>query len=203
MHEKIIQLLMCANKDNPSIEERVETFNLISTALYHYLGIHHPVLNVQLIPSVLVEANDYNPNVVAPPEYRLLTRSIESDGLTLPIVVGQDPDGKYEIIDGFHRTRIIKEDENISASTRGYVPVVLLDKELEQRMSSTVRHNMARGEHQVTLTAELIRRLKNSSWKDEEIAKELGMDLDEVLRMKQVTGLAELFKNDLFSMAWE
>ncbi|MFH0263841.1 IbrB-like domain-containing protein [Vibrio barjaei] len=168
------------------------------------MGLTHPALNVRLVESHLVQDNDYNPNTVAPPEYRLLKHSIRSDGVTMPVVVGKhSDDGRYVVIDGAHRTRLIKTEPDINASLANYVPVVVLNKTFEERMSSSIRHNMARGEHQVELTASLVIKLKEMDWTDEKIGRELGMDKDEVLRMQQITGLAEAFKDRDFSKAWE
>ncbi|GLR76753.1 IbrB-like domain-containing protein [Aliivibrio sifiae] len=189
--------------ETSNIEEKVIIYNDISSRLYHFLGFPHPVLNVQLMPLNNIKANDYNPNVVARPEYKLLKHSIISDGLTLPIVVGKNVNNESIIIDGFHRTKIIKETAEIKSSLHYYIPTVSLDKKYEDRIASTVRHNAARGIHQVELTSELIRKLKDFNWEDEIIAKEIGMDMDEILRLKQITGLAEIFSINEFSNAWE
>lgn len=190
--------------DELTIKERVAIFNLMSDLSSKIVGFPHPALNVKLVESHLVQDNDYNPNNVAPPEYRLLKHSIKSDGVTMPVVVGEhSDDGGYVVIDGAHRTRLIKTESDINASLANYVPVVVLNKTCEERMSSSIRHNMARGEHQVELTASLVIKLREMDWSDERIGRELGMDKDEVLRMQQITGLAEAFKDRSFSKAWE
>ncbi|GAB7225129.1 ParB/RepB/Spo0J family partition protein [Vibrio owensii] len=190
--------------DELTIKERVAIFNLLSDLSSKIVGFTHPALNVKLVESHLVQDNDYNPNNVAPPEYRLLKHSIKSDGVTMPIVVGEhSDDGRYVVIDGAHRTRLIKTESDINVSLANYVPVVVLNKTCEERMSSSIRHNMARGEHQVELTANLVIKLREMDWSDEKIGRELGMDKDEVLRMQQITGLAEAFKDRSFSKAWE
>ncbi|AUI89012.1 chromosome partitioning protein ParB (plasmid) [Vibrio azureus] len=187
-----------------SFKERVGIFNLISDLSSKLVGLSHPALNVRLVEAESIQDNDYNPNSVALPEYRLLKHSIRSDGLTMPVVVGKSPHNSgYVVIDGAHRTRIIKTESDINQSLANYIPVVVLDKGNEERMSSSIRHNMARGEHQVELTANLVMRLRQSEWTDEKIGQELGMDKDEVLRMQQITGLAEAFKDQNFSEAWE
>lgn len=184
--------------------QRVQLFNAITTLAAAIAPFQHPVLNVKLVSSSLVKDNDYNPNSVAPPEFRLLRFSIEKDGMTMPVVVAKEPNkDTYTIIDGYHRSKLIKTNLDIKSSLGGYIPVVILDKSIDDRMSSSIRHNMARGSHQVELTAQLIMKLRSMDWDNDQIGKELGMDSDEVLRMQQITGLAEAFKDQKFSSAWE
>lgn len=187
-------------------DEKVDVFNQITQELYVWLGINHPSLNVQLVKANKVIGNDYNPNSVAPPEMKLLKLSISKDGVTMPIVVCDTPDNKkypYTVVDGFHRTTVIQQDKKINESLHGYVPVSRLNKKMEDRITSTVRHNMARGTHQVELSAKLVTMLKKHNWTNARIGIELGMDADEVLRLKQITGLAEAFKDQDFSKSWE
>ncbi|KIF52728.1 IbrB-like domain-containing protein [Vibrio owensii] len=192
------------NVKKASLTERVSLFNLLSECAEKIVPFTHPVLSVRLVEHQKVVDNDYNPNKVAPPEFKLLRHSILKDGLTMPVVTGRQRDcDDLVIIDGYHRSRLIKHDEHIRASLGGYMPVVVLDKSLDERMSSSVRHNMARGAHQVELTAQLVMKLKCLDWSNDDIGRELGMDSDEVLRMQQVTGLAAAFKDDSFSSAWE
>ncbi len=187
-----------------SFDEKVRIYNEISRELYEFLGVEHPVLNVNLVPAKQVKGNDYNPNKVAPPEMQLLTLSIRKDGLTMPIVVGSEKAGnQWVVIAGFHRTAVCTAHKDIMASLNGYLPVTQLDKSLEDRMTSTVRHNMARGTHQVELSARLVALLKKHNWSNERIGTELGMDPDEVLRLRQISGLAEAFANEEFSKSWE
>ena len=134
---------------------------------------------------------------------RLLELSIRKDGLTMPIVAADDPEGGMVVVDGFHRTTVVKHCADVRASTGGYLPVVRLNKTIEDRITATVRHNIARGSHQVELTAKLVTALKKHNWTNERIGKELGMDPDEVLRLKQITGLAEAFSHQEFSKAWQ
>jgi len=185
------------------IAERVAEYNRLVNEAADLLGISHPCLRPQLVPAESIVGNDYNPNKVAPPEMRLLRLSIEKDGLTMPVVVCRKDDGGYVVVDGFHRTTTIKTVPKISESLHGYIPVSMLDKPLEDRITATVRHNMARGSHQVELSASLITMLTKHHWSDARIGKELGMDPDEVLRLKQVKGLAEAFRDKEFSKAWE
>lgn len=185
--------------------ERIALYNQLSSLASEVVNIDHPCLNVQLVPSDQVIDNEYNPNHVAPPEYKLLQQSIHKDGLTMPVVVGEDktnPDN-YVIIDGYHRSKLMKQNLTLISSLHGHIPVVRLDKKVEERMASSVRHNLARGSHQVELTAQLVIKLKALKLTDDDISRELGMDKDEVLRMQQVTGLAEAFKEHQFSTAWE
>lgn len=200
--EKIAELL--APHASASLAERVAIFNTISAALREFIGLPHPVLGVKLVPAGEVIGNEYNPNKVASPEMRLLELSIRKDGFTMPVVVAWDDEaGKWVVVDGFHRTTKAQHCAEIRESLGGYLPVVELDKPIEDRMTATVRHNMARGSHQVELSAKLVAALKKHDWTDERIAQELGMDPDEVLRLKQITGLAEAFADREFSKAWE
>jgi len=184
-------------------KERIEAYNAISRMAYRMLGIEHPCLCVQLVPEDKVHGNDYNPNKVAPPEMRLLELSIRKDGITMPVVAARE-EGKEDmvVVDGFHRTTVIKHKKDVRESLRGHVPVVELNKAIEDRITSTVRHNIARGTHQVELSAKLVTMLKKHNWSNARIGKELGMDPDEVLRLKQITGLAEAFANEEFSKSW-
>ena len=186
-------------------DEKVKVFNEITQELYDWLGINCPCCNTQLVPAGDVQGNDYNPNHVAPPEMRLLKLSMAKDGITMPVVVCDTPENKeypYTVVDGFHRTTVIQHDRAINATMHGYVPVSRLNKSLEDRITATVRHNMARGTHQVELSAKLVTLLKKHNWTNARIGMELGMEPDEVLRLKQITGLAEAFRNEEFSKSW-
>lgn len=151
-----------------------------------------------------MEANTYNPNAVAPPEMKLLYDSIKADGCTMPIVCyyAKEED-KYIIVDGFHRYRVMKEHKDIYEREHGLLPVSVIDKPLDQRMASTIRHNRARGTHDVNLMSNIIRELQELGRSDAWICKHLGMDKDEVLRLKQITGLAALFRDVNFGQAWK
>lgn len=164
-----------------------------------------PVDLVLWVSAETVEANGYNPNTVAPPEMRLLERSIVSDGYTMPVVTWQDGE-RRETVDGFHRGEVGRRSHAVRARTGGYLPVTTVNLErvdLGDRMASTIRHNRARGRHGVGAMSAIVMDLTRRRWSDEKIAVELGMDPDEVLRMKQVTGLAEAFSDREFSEAWE
>jgi len=199
----MIRQFLEQNKNVP-FEEKVRIYNEISQQLYDFLQLDHPALNVQLVPVDRVKGNDYNPNKVAPPEMRLLELSIRKDGLTMPIVVASEKkDDNWVVVDGFHRTHVCKNTPDIRKGLEGYIPVTRLNKTIENRVASTVRHNMARGTHQVELSAKLVAFLKRNDWSNQRIGEELGMDPDEVLRLKQITGLAEAFQNKEFSRSWE
>ncbi len=160
--------------------------------------IEFPVLNVKMVDIDKVVANDYNPNKVAPPEMALLRHSIEEDGYTQPIVTYYDKkNDKYIVVDGFHRYRCAKEYFHLKQ-----IPIVTIDKDLENRMASTIRHNRARGTHQIVDMSHIVRDLTQRGWSDREISKHLGMDLDEIIRLKQITGLKEMFANHVFSRSW-
>lgn len=166
-------------------------------------GYQSPVYNVKRVPISKVRANDYNPNSVAPPEMKLLEISIWEDGYTQPVVVVYDSDNdEYVVVDGFHRFLTLKNSDRIRDRERGMLPVVVLDKEMSDRMASTIRHNRARGSHNVelmsTIVAELVEMGKGDAW----ICKHIGMSADELLRLKQITGVAALFKNTDFSNSW-
>lgn len=163
-----------------------------------------PVYNVLSIPVDKIQANAYNPNSVASPEMKLLYESILNDGYTMPIVCYYLPEiDKYEIVDGFHRYTIIKKHKDIFDREEGRLPVVVIDKDITNRMASTIRHNRARGSHSVDLMSNIVAELLEMGKSDKWIAKHLGMDADELLRLKQITGLASLFKDKEFSKSWE
>lgn len=189
-----------------SFEDRINAINEIRKILCIYSPFNlEPVDCVQWVKSEQVTANDYNPNSVAPPEMKLLQHSIQQDGYTQPIVTvfGEN---EYTVVDGFHRNRVGKECEDIKIRTKGYLPIVKIKPDREgrtDRIAATIRHNRARGKHQISAMSEIVIELSRRNWSDEKIAKELGMDADEVLRLKQITGLAEMFADQEFSEAWE
>lgn len=188
------------------LDERVEAINELRAELREYSPFKsEPVDCVRWVKSPLVMANDYNPNSVAPTEMKLLEHSITEDGYTQPIVSWMN-DGKYEVIDGFHRHRVGKESPVIQARVKGYLPLVVVNESrlnLGDRMASTIRHNRARGKHKVEAMSDIVVELKRRFWSDEKIGKELGMEPDEVLRLTQVTGLTDMFADAEFSEAWE
>lgn len=203
MNERIKALL--EEVDKMGIDEKVSAINEIKEQLKKISPFQNePVDCVQWVKSEKVIANDYNPNTVAPPEMELLHTSIQEDGYTQPIVVYQH-DGIYEVVDGFHRNRVGKECADIHERVHGYLPVTIINDDRHEkadRIASTIRHNRARGKHRVDAMSNIVLDLKRRNWNNEKIAKELGMDADEVLRLSQVTGLAEMFKDREFSQAW-
>lgn len=163
-----------------------------------------PVYNVKAIPIEKIQANAYNPNHVAPPEMNLLYKSILEDGYTMPIVCYYlKEEDKYEIVDGFHRYRTMLEHKDIYERENGCLPVVVIDKDLSNRMASTIRHNRARGTHSIELMTNIVADLVESGMSDAWIMKNIGMDAEELLRLKQISGLAALFKDKDFSKGWE
>lgn len=163
-----------------------------------------PVYNVISVPIEKVRANEYNPNSVAPPEMKLLYESIKEDGYTMPIVCYYHAeDDMYEIVDGFHRYTIMLKYKDIYEREHGCVPVSVIDKPIGDRMASTIRHNRARGSHDVDLMSNIVAELHEMGKTDKWISKQLGMDLDEIIRLKQITGIAALFKDNEFSKSWE
>lgn len=163
-----------------------------------------PVYDVKRIPLEKVQANTYNPNHVAPPEMKLLYDSIKEDGYTMPIVCYYlENEDKYEIVDGYHRYTVMQTHKDIYDREGGCLPVVVIDKDISNRMASTVRHNRARGNHDIDLMVNIVKELHESGMSDAWILKHLGMDSEELLRLKQISGLASLFKDKDFSNSWE
>jgi ParB-like chromosome segregation protein Spo0J len=159
-----------------------------------------PVYNVLAVPVDKIQANSYNPNSVAKPEMDLLEISIWEDGYTMPVVCYYLPDqDKYEIVDGFHRYTILKTSQRIFEREKGLLPVVVIDKPISDRMASTIRHNRARGTHSIELMVNIVAELVQSGMSDAWILKHIGMDKDELLRLKQISGLASLFASREFS----
>lgn len=189
-----------------SIDDRMEALNQIREILHGVSPMKdEPVDFVRWVKNSTVYANDYNPNTVAPPEMELLAHSIMTDGYTQPIVTFPTDKGR-EVVDGFHRNRVGKEHADVSARVAGYLPVVSIKSSqagLNDRIAATIRHNRARGKHRVEAMSDIVVELKKRNWSDQRIAKELGMDADEVLRLTQITGLADLFTGQDFSAAWE
>ena len=162
-----------------------------------------PVYNVISVPVEKVVPNTYNPNSVAPPEMKLLYESIKNDGYTMPIVCYHNKaEDQYVIVDGFHRYRIMLEHQDIYDREKGMLPVSVINKPMDQRIASTIRHNRARGSQDVDLMGNIVKELHELGRSDAWISKHLGMDRDEILRLKQITGLAALFKDVKFGQAW-
>lgn len=206
MNTRIVELLLEVKKEFEGIkdiDEKVKMLNLIRTNIADISPFEEPVDCVRWIPTDKVKANEYNPNRVAPTEMKLLHTSIKLDGYTQPIVAYKLDNGEYEVVDGFHRNRVGKEYKDINKRIHGYLPLVILDKPLDERIGSTIRHNRARGTHQIRSMSEIVIDLAKAGWTDEEICKKIGMELDEVIKLKQITGLKEAFQNHEFSKSWE
>lgn len=203
MKNKILELI--PNYENMSIDEKIDAINEIKIALHEISPMkNEPVDCVLWVKNEIVKANDYNPNSVAPPEMELLKQSILEDGYTQPIVSFKE-ENHITVIDGFHRNRVGKEVDDVKKRVFGRLPVVNINQWKQgrsDRMASTIRHNRARGSHNIelmsTIVTELVEMGKGDAW----ICKHVGMTKDELLRMKQITGLASLFQNKSFSNAW-
>lgn len=188
------------------VSQRIHALNTIRRLLHECSPMkNEPVDFVQWVPASSVYANDYNPNSVAPPEMELLAHSILTDGYTQPIVTLPTDKGR-EVVDGFHRNRVGKENKEVAARVNYYLPVVSINTSqagLNDRIAATIRHNRARGKHSVDAMSDIVIELKRRNWSDTRIGKELGMDPDEILRLTQITGLSEVFAGQEFSEAWE
>ena len=175
---------------------------MFKSPFYH--GKTYELIKENGVPVEKIKPNTYNPNAVAPPEMKLLYDSIKADGYTMPIVCYYDKDEDlYIIVDGFHRYRIMLENQDIYDREQGMLPVSVINKSLDQRMASTIRHNRARGNHDVDLMSNIVKELHELGRSDAWISRHLGMDKDEILRLKQITGLAALFKDVNFGQAWQ
>lgn len=188
------------------LQQKVMAINEIRTMLHECSPFkREPIDLVLWVPFDTVAGNDYNPNTVAPPEMKLLETSIQEDGYTQPIVSFKNGDA-FEVVDGFHRNRVGKESPIISERIQGYLPVTVINSgrgDRGDRIAATIRHNRARGKHQVQRMSEIVVELKRRNWSDSKIAQNLGMDEDEILRLCQVTGMRELFADADFSKSWD
>lgn len=187
-------------------KEQVWLQNMIKTVLHENSPFkEEPVDCVLWVPIEQVETNDYNPNAVAPPEMKLLEHSIKMDGYTQPIVTSAEG-GRYIVVDGAHRMRVGKESSSVGKRIKGYLPITQVrqsQSDVKNRMAATIRHNRARGVHGVEPMVDIVVNLMRQGWEDDEVAREIGMDADEVLRYKQHAGLPDLFKDSQYSKAWE
>lgn len=195
-------------KEDSELSEWIDELNYIRSKLHELSPFKaEPVDFVRWEKNTRIVSNDYNPNKVAPPEMKLLELSIVNDGYTQPVVAwSHEDEDAIEVIDGFHRTRVAKESKSVNKRIHGYIPIVDIRTEQSSkndRMASTIRHNRARGKHQVDAMSSIVIELKNRNWRNERIARELGMDEEEVLRLCQISGLEDLFTDNDFSKAWE
>ncbi|HAX9857845.1 TPA: ParB N-terminal domain-containing protein [Escherichia coli] len=186
-------------------EEKIRVLNHLRQVLHELSPFkQEPVDCVLWVRAEEVEANDYNPNVMAPSERKLLQRSLDEDGFTQPVVVSEEA-GKYVVVDGYHRQLLGRERESKGKEIKGWLPVACIRAERKghaSRIAATIRHNRARGKHQITPMSDIVRDLSRQGWTDDRIGLELGMERDEVLRLKQISGLTELFEGEMFSPAW-
>ena len=190
-----------------TFEDKIDAINQFREVLHVESPFNdQPVDCVLWVKEAQVLPNDYNPNNMAPQEKRLLTKSLEADGFTQPIVVIEKTQDNFEIVDGFHRHLLSQSKSALKKRFHGYLPITRLENQssttLPSRMAATIRHNRARGRHQINAMSEIVRELSQLGWSDEKMGQELGMDADEILRLKQINGLCELFGNRQFSQAW-
>lgn len=193
--------------EGASLPEMVDFLNKARGMLHQVSPFkNEPIDFVKWVITDQVHANDYNPNSVAPPEMILLEHSIEHDGYTQPVVAWPDSDSTFEVVDGFHRTTVAKRSDMVRTRLQGYMPLVTIQNDnadRNDRIAATIRHNRARGKHNVNSMSDIVIELKKRNWSDDRVARELGMDADEVLRLCQVSGLAEVFADEEFSKSWD
>lgn len=203
--ENLAKLIVQYFSQCDSDDEKVAALNHLRQILHELSPFaREPVDLVLWVKADDVVANDYNPNVMAPVEKKLLQRSLQEDGFTQPVVVSEDK-GMYLVVDGFHRQLLGKRESGAGKRLKGWLPVSCINPDRKgqaERIASTIRHNRARGKHQITPMSDIVRDLSQLGWADERIGQELGMDRDEVLRLKQISGLTELFEEEDFSPAW-
>lgn len=204
--KELVSLLQDQISTAKSIEDKIEMLNYARAELHEVSPLkHHPVDFVRWEKSDNVEVNEYNPNAVAPPEMQLLYESILNDGYTMPIVSFKQ-EQHFKIVDGFHRRETERRNKDISESTLGYIPLSTIrntQADTSNRMASTIRHNRARGSHNIELMSQIVSELVEMGKGDAWICKHVGMSVDELLRLKQITGLASLFQNKSFSDSWD
>lgn len=197
--QQMLQLL-CSLNDQDKSESLAYIRNALGSVSPYKV---HPIDIVRWIHIDRVTPNDYNPNSVASVEMNLLYVSISHDGYTQPIVaIYDDKTDKYVIVDGFHRYFTMKSNKDIYDTTGGFLPIVVIDKPINDRMASTVRHNRARGSHSVAGMGNLVFNMLDNGWSEEDICKEVGMDSEEIIRLKHVTGFSKLFADVEYKKAW-
>lgn len=200
---KQILWLITQKLENQDAQNKIDILNEIKNEINKLSPQTEPVDNVQWIDINLVDSNSYNPNSVASQEMQLLYESIKTDGYTMPVVLFDMGNGRYEIIDGYHRCTVLKLHKDLQERTNNRIPAVILKKSLDERMGSTIRHNRARGSHSIRSMSDITLELVRVGWSDEKICEKLGMEMEEVIRLKQISGLKEAFANHEFSKSWE
>lgn len=187
-------------------EDKVEALELIRGVIHHQFSPlnSQPVDYVRWVEVDKISPNDYNPNSVAKVEMGLLYKSIKHDGYTQPIVTIYDPENdKYIIVDGFHRYFTCKMNKDIMERNNGRLPIVVIQKDINERMAATVRHNRARGSHSVTGMSSMVFKMLENGWEDQEICNHLGMEPEELLKLKHITGFSKLFKDAEYQNSWQ
>lgn len=202
MSQRLLQQIR-SEIEGLSDEEKLKYLNELRTALYELSPEKvNPVDRVLWVPKEKVRANDYNPNSVASKEMKLLHISVKEDGYTMPIVTVYDKDtDQYVIVDGFHRNLVLRTYKDIHDRCMGHLPIVVIDKDIDQRMASTVRHNRARGTHSVDGMSNIIYEMMRDGKSEREICEKLGLELKEFTKLKYITGFAKVFKNYDYSKA--
>lgn len=192
-------------KEFQKAENKIDFLNDLQEFIHRELSeIKQPIDFVRWIPIDKVQPNDYNPNSVANTEMGLLYKSIEKDGYTQPVVTIYDKEiDKYVIVDGFHRYFVCKTNKDIFDRNKGHLPCVVIEKDINERMAATIRHNRARGEHSVSGMSNMVFEMLQNGWKDEEICNHLGMEAEEILKLKHITGFSKLFKDREYNKSWE
>jgi len=202
--ERIKQIIKEELNNIKNIDDKINFINMIKKELYDNSPVNQPVGNVIWIDIDKVEPNDYNPNSVASIEMNLLYKSILHDGYTQPVVTIYDKiKDKYIIVDGFHRYYVCKTQNDIRERNHNKLPIVVINKDINDRMSSTVRHNRARGEHSVNGMSNMVFKMLENGWSDSEICDNLGMEAEEILKLKHITGFSKLFENIEYKRSWE
>lgn len=203
--DRLVRMLRAYLSAMTCLADKVTAINRLRLLLHEEGPFREePVDCVCWVPATEIEANDYNPNVVAPAEMRLLKKSLTQDGFTQPVVAVKQGAG-YTVVDGYHRFSLGKDNTVLKQRLQGYLPVVQINAGkdgIKRRIAATIRHNRARGKHEITGMSDIVRDLSRLGWNDARIGQELGMDSDEVLRLKQISGLADIFVAEEFSPAW-
>lgn len=200
--KKLVEII---KKDFEKTDDKQAFVNELREFLHKELSpVKQPIDLVRWIPINEVEPNDYNPNSVAKVEMGLLYKSIKHDGYTQPVVTIYDPEKKkYVIVDGFHRYFTCKTNKDIYDRNNGMLPCVVIEKDINERMSATVRHNRARGEHSISGMSSMVFQMLENGWSDEEICNNLGMEAEEILKLKHITGFSKLFEDQEYNKAWK
>ncbi len=187
------------------LDSKAEVINTIRDKLHRLSPFSvNPVDFVRWIRYEKVKPNDYNPNIVANTEMELLYKSVYEDGYTQPVVAFYDDDkDEYTIVDGFHRYSLMRLYKDIYNRNKGFLPVVVIEKDINERMASTIRHNRARGKHQVVSMAKIVFDMLKNGWSDEEICNRLGMEPEELIRLKHISGFSKLFEKVPYNKAWK